>query len=127
MRKLQSLSRRERQIMDVVYRSNRATVGEVQNQLPDPPSYSAVRATLRILEEKGLLKHEHDGKRFVYAPRLARDKARQGAIDHLLSTFFDGSATGAVMALLERPGLDLTRDDFERMQSLIDRARKEGR
>ena len=127
MRKLHSLSRRERQIMDVVYRSGRATVIEVQDQLPDPPSYSAVRATLRILEEKGVLKHEFDGKRFVYAPRLTRDKARQGAIDHLLSTFFEGSATGAVMALLERPGLDMTHEDFDRLRTLIERARKEGR
>lgn len=127
MRKLHSLSRRERQIMDVVYRSERATVVEVQDQLPDPPSYSAVRATLRILEEKGVLKHEFDGKRFVYAPRLARDKARQGAIDHLLSTFFEGSATGAVMALLERPGLEMTHEDFDRLRTLIERARKEGR
>jgi predicted transcriptional regulator len=127
MSKLHSLSRRERQIMDVVYRSGRATVVEVQDQIPDPPSYSAVRATLRILEEKGVVRHEFDGKRFVYVPRLARDKARQGAIDHLLSTFFDGSATGAVMALLERPGLDLTPDDFDRLKTLIERARKEGR
>ena len=127
MSKLQTLSRRERQIMDVVYRSGRATVGEVLDQLPDPPSYSAVRATLGILETKGVLRHEYDGKRFVYLPRVARDKARQGAIEHLLSTFFEGSATGAVMALLERPGLDFKTDDFDRMKSLIERARKEGR
>ncbi len=127
MRKLQGLSRRERQIMDIVYREGRASVGEVLGQLPDPPSYSAVRATLRILEGKGLLRHEHDGKRFVYAPRVARDKARQSAIEHLLHTFFEGSPSGAVMALLERPDLDMSQEDFDRMKSLIARARKEGR
>jgi len=127
MRKLQALSRREREIMDIVYGAGRATAGEIHERIPDPPSYSAVRATLRILEEKGLVKHDFDGKRYVYAPRVARDRARQGAIDHLLSTFFEGSASGAVMALLERPGLDLKTEDFDRMKTLIERARKEGR
>src|SRR5213075_788734 len=82
--RLQSLSRREREMMDIVYRSGSATAADVLEQLGDPPSYSAVRTTLRILEEKGLLKHEQDGKRYVYKPRLARDKARKGAMDHLV-------------------------------------------
>lgn len=127
MNRLQSLSRREREMMDIVYRSGSATAGDVLEQLADPPSYSAVRTTLRILEEKGLLKHEQDGKRYVYKPRLPRDKARKGAIDHLVSTFFGGSATGAVLALLEQPGLEISPEDLRRMQSLIEHARKEGR
>ena len=121
------LGARERQILDAIFHLGEASVADVRERLPDPPSYSAVRSTLRILEEKGLLKHEFDGKRFVYAPRVARDRARQGAIEHLLSTFFEGSATGAVMALLERPGLDLKAEDFDRLEALIERARKEGR
>jgi len=127
MQKLQTLSRRERQIMDAVYGAGRASAGEIRERMTDPPSYSAVRATLRILEDKGLLKHEFDGKRYVYAPRVAPDRARQGAIDHLLETFFAGSASGAVMALLDRPDLDLAPADVDRLRSLIERARKEGR
>ena len=127
MKRLQSLSRREREMMDIVYRSGSATASEVLEQLPDPPSYSAVRTTLRILEDKGLLKHEQDGKRYVYKPRVARDKARKGAMDHLVSTFFGGSASGAVLALLEQPGLEISQDDLRRMQALIEHARKEGR
>jgi BlaI family penicillinase repressor len=127
MRKLRGLSRRERQVMDIVYREGQASVGQVLDGLPDPPSYSAVRATLGILEDKGLLRHQHDGKRFVYVPRVTRDRARQNAIEHLLETFFEGSPTGAVLALLERPDLDLSPEDLERLRSLIARARKEGR
>ena len=127
MQKLQSLSRREREMMDVVYRAGRATAAEVRDLMIDPPSYSAVRATLRILEEKGLLKHEFDGKRYVYAPRVARDKAVQGALDHLVTTFFEGSAMGAVMTLLEQPGVEISSEDYDRMTALITRARKEGR
>jgi predicted transcriptional regulator len=114
-------------MMDIVYRSGAATAGEVRTQMPDPPSYSAVRATLRILEQKGVLKHEDDGKRYVYRPRLARDKARQGALEHLVTTFFDGSVSGAVLTLLDRPGLELSPADYERIAQLIERARTEGR
>src|SRR5580765_2465958 len=114
-------------MMDIVYRSGAATAGDVRAQMTDPPSYSAVRATLRILEQKGVLKHEDDGKRYVYRARLARDKARQGALEHLITTFFDGSVSGAVLTLLDRPGLELSPSDFDRISELIDRARKEGR
>lgn len=127
MKRLNTLSRREREMMDIVYRSGAATAGEVRAQMPDAPSYSAVRATLRILEQKGVLKHEDDGKRYVYRPRLARDKARQGALEHLVSTFFDGSVSGAVLTLLDRPGLELSPADYERIAELIERARTEGR
>lgn len=126
MQTLRSLSRREREMMDILYGMGQATASEVRSRMSDPPSYSAVRATLRILENKGLLKHEDDGKRYVYRPRLDRDKARRSAMDHLLETFFEGSAAGAVMALLEQPD-GISAADFERMAVLIERARKEGR
>ncbi|MCI0452448.1 MAG: BlaI/MecI/CopY family transcriptional regulator [Candidatus Latescibacteria bacterium] len=127
MKRLPSLSRREREIMDVLYSAGSASAGEVQGRIPSPPSYSAVRATLRVLEQKGLITHEHDGKRYIYRPTVALNKARRSAVDHLLKTFFDGSAAGAVAALLENPGADLTEEDLDRMAALIERARKEGR
>ncbi|MDH4038993.1 MAG: BlaI/MecI/CopY family transcriptional regulator [Candidatus Krumholzibacteria bacterium] len=127
MKQLNTLSRREREIMDILYAAGSASAGDVQERMPSPPSYSAVRATLRILEQKGLLVHEHDGKRYIYRPTVNRSKARRGAVDHLLKTFFDGSAAGAVMALLETPGADLTPEELDRLAALIDRARKEGR
>jgi predicted transcriptional regulator len=112
--------------MDVIYSAGSASAGEVHRRIPSPPSYSAVRATLRILEQKGLISHEHDGKRYIYRPTVNRSKARRSAVEHLLNTFFDGSAAGAVMALLET-GADLTPEELDRMAALIDRARKEGR
>ena len=129
MKRLKSLSRREREIMDILYASEgaSATAGEIRSRIPSPPSYSAVRATLRILEQKGFLKHEADGSRYVYKPVLARNKARQGAIEHLLATFFNGSAAGAVLTLLERPGTELTSQELDRLAKLIDQARNEDR
>jgi predicted transcriptional regulator len=127
MKRLPSLSRREREIMDVLYSAGSASAGEVHQRVPSPPSYSAVRATLRVLEQKGLITHEHDGKRYIYRPTVALNKARRSAVEHLLETFFDGSAAGAVAALLENPGADLTEEDLDRMAALIERARKEGR
>ncbi len=126
-RTLSRLSRREREIMDVLFQMGRASAAEVHERIPSPPSYSAVRATMRILEEKGLLKHDYDGKRYIYRPVLAPNQARRTAVDHLLDTFFAGSAAGAVMALLETPGRELSEDELDRMAALIDRARKEGR
>ena len=127
MKRLQSLSRREREIMDIVFAAGSVTASEVRDRMTDAPSYSAVRATIRILGLKGLLAHEHDGKRYVYRPTLAPGKARRNALDHLLNTFFDGSAAGALLTLLEHPGTDLSADELDRMALLIDRARKEGR
>ena len=124
---LSRLSRREREIMDVIFQMGRASAAEVHERIPSPPSYSAVRATMRILEEKGLLKHDYDGKRYIYRPVLGQSQARRSAVDHLLDTFFDGSAAGAVMALLETPGRELSQEELDRMAALIDRARKEGR
>ena len=115
--------------MDIVFGSGsgNATATEVRDRMTDAPSYSAVRATLRILEQKGVLKHEHDGKRYVYRPTLHPMKARRNAIEHLVNTFFDGSAVGAVLTLLEQPGNGLTPAELDRMTQLIERARKEGR
>src|ERR671917_2306808 len=95
------LSRRERQIIDILYEQGRATAAEVQAALPEPPSYSAVRAMLRILEDKGHVRHEQDGPRYVYLPTVARDNAKRSALRHMLQTFFDGSAEHAISALLD--------------------------
>ncbi len=121
------LSRRERQIMDVVYRTGRATAAEVQEALPDPPSYSAVRAMLRILEEKGHLKHEQDGPRYVFLPTVPREKARRSALRQLVTTFFEGSTAQAVAALLGEPDAKLSEEDLEKLSRLIEQTRKEGR
>ena len=120
------LSRRERQIMDVLYARGRATAAEVMEHLPQAPSYSAVRAMLRILEEKGHVMHEHDGPRYVFRPTVAREAARRGAIDHLIRTFFDGSPASAAAALLESAD-DIPDEDLERLSMLIEKSRREGR
>jgi predicted transcriptional regulator len=119
------LSRRERQIMDIAYRGGRVTAAEVNERLPDPPSYSAVRTLMRILEEKGHLRHEQDGTRYVYLPVVAKQSARRSALRDVVETFFDGSAEKVVAALLDRA--DLSDDELERLSALIDEARKEGR
>ncbi|HEV2132253.1 MAG TPA: BlaI/MecI/CopY family transcriptional regulator [Longimicrobiaceae bacterium] len=121
------LSRRERQIMDVVYRLGRVTTAEVLERLPDPPSYSAVRAMLRILEEKGHLQHEQDGPRYVYLPTVPRDSASESALKHLVRTFFGGSTEAAVTALLDISGEDLSDAELDRLSNLIDKAREQGR
>jgi len=120
-----ALSRRERQIMDVVYRMERATAAEVLAGLPDPPSYSAVRALLRILEEKGHLRHEQEGPRYVYLPTLSRDKARTSALRQLVQTFFDGSPAQAVAALLGEPNARFTDAELDRLAQMIEQAREE--
>jgi predicted transcriptional regulator len=120
------LSRRERQIMDVIYRHGTVTAAEVLAELPEPPSYSAVRAMLRLLEEKGHVRHEQDGPRYVYIPTVTRDKARRSAMRHLVRTFFDGSTEDAVAALLQNDN-GMSEDELERLSKLIDGAKKEGR
>ncbi|HLN93328.1 MAG TPA: BlaI/MecI/CopY family transcriptional regulator [Thermoanaerobaculia bacterium] len=124
---LTHLSRRERQIMDVVYRLGRATATEVLAQMPEPPSYSAVRAMLRVLENKGHLRHVLEGKSYVYLPTLARTRASRSALRNMLQTFFDGSTEKAVAALLDISRADLTDEEFVRLSRLIDQARQEGR
>ena len=121
------LSRRERQAMDVVYRLGRATAAEIRAGMPDPPGYSAVRAMLRVLGQKGHLKHAQDGPRYVYRPTVPREKARRSALKRLLRTFFDGSAEQVVAALVDGAGAKLSVDELDRIARLIERARAEGR
>lgn len=120
------LSNRERQIMDVLYRDGKGTAAEIRDKLPSPPSYSAVRATLRILEEKGHVRHAQDGPRYVFRPAVGRDKATRAAVRHLLKTFFDGSTELAVATLLDESAARLEDDDYERLKRLIDEAKKKG-
>ena len=120
------LSRRERQILDILYQSGRATAAEVQTALPDPPSYSAVRALLRILEEKGHVRHQQDGPRYVYAPTLPHNNAQRSALRHILQTFFNGSAEQAISALLDDQSTRLSSAELDRLAHLIDHARKSG-
>ncbi|HEY6148401.1 MAG TPA: BlaI/MecI/CopY family transcriptional regulator [Thermoanaerobaculia bacterium] len=121
------LSRRERQIMETIYRTGQATATEVLESLPDPPSYSTVRALLRILETKGHLRHVADGTRYVFLPVVAPDRARRSAIQSLLETFFEGSREKAVAALLDASRSELSDTELDRISQLIENAREEGR
>jgi predicted transcriptional regulator len=121
------LGRRERQIMDIVFRLERATVAQVLAELPDPPTYSAVRGMLRLLEDKGHLTHERDGLRYVYLPTGDTSQARRSALRHMVHTFFGGSGESAVAALLDLPETKLSGKERERMLELIRKARSEGR
>lgn len=121
-----NLSKRERQIMDILYRHGKASAAEVRANLPDPPSYSAVRATLRILEDKGHVQHQQDGPRYVFRPAVARDKATRSALRHLVKTFFNGSAEQAVATLLDESTSKLTPEELDRLAGLIDEARSKG-
>jgi len=121
------LSRRERQIMDIIYQRGQATAAEVQESMPNPPSYSAVRAMLRLLEEKGYLRHEQDGQKYVFKPTLAREKARKSALKQMLETFFDGSTEQAMAALLNLSKSKLSEDELDRLSRMIETAKREGR
>ena len=121
-----SLSRRERQIMDILYRRGRATGIEVMADLAGDPSYSTVRTQLRVLENKGHVRHEDDGVRFIYMPVARRDSARKSALRHLVDTFFDGSAEKTVAALLGGEATRVSDDELERIAALITKARKDG-
>ena len=120
----QNLSRRERQIMDALYQAGRATAADIRAAMPEAPSYSAVRTMLRILEEKGHIRHELDGPRYVYLPTVARDKVKRSALRHLINTFFDGSAAQAMAALVELSPKDLKEEEAARLKRMIDAARK---
>jgi predicted transcriptional regulator len=122
----QALSRRERQIVDILYARGKATAAEVQAALPEPPSYSAVRAMLRILEDKGHVKHEQDGPRYVYVPTVGRDNAKRSALHHVLKTFFDGSTEQAISALLDESAAKLSDAELDRLAQMIDQARTTG-
>lgn len=122
-----SLSRRERQVLDVLHRLGRASAADVREALADPPSDSAVRTHLRILEEKGHVRHEQDGPRYVYLPMETRDAAGRSALRHLMTTFFDGAPERAVAALLDEASEDLSDADLDRLDTLIRSARSQGR
>jgi predicted transcriptional regulator len=121
------LSRREREMMNIIFARGKATAVEVLEAMAEPPSYSAVRATLRVLEQKGHVRHEHDGARYVYKPTVNREKVRLSALDQLMTTFFDGSAETVVATLIERQKGKLSNEELDRLSMLIEQARKEGR
>jgi predicted transcriptional regulator len=127
MKGQKNLSRRERQIMDIVYELEKASVAHVLERIPNPPSYSTVRALLRVLEEKGHLKHKQEGPRYIYFPTLSREEARQNALMHIMKTFFDGSTEDVVSALLNISEDKLSEIDYKRLTELIKKAQKEGR
>jgi predicted transcriptional regulator len=127
MRALPELSRRERQIMSVVHRLGRATAAEVLAAMPEPPSYSAVRAMLRILEEKGQLKHDQDGPRYVYSTTMPVERAGRSALRDVVTTFFAGSAEEAVATIIDMNERKLSGEELDRLADLINRAREEGR
>jgi predicted transcriptional regulator len=122
-----SLSRRERQIMDILYRQGRASASEVRQSMADAPSYSAVRAMLRVLEEKGHVKHVEAGLKYVYLPTVTQEKAKRSAVKHLLDTFFQGAPDQIVATLLDVSSTRLTGGELERMAAMIEKARKEGK
>ena len=119
------LSRRERQIMDILYQRGKVSAAEVRESMADAPSYSAVRAMLRILEEKGHVKHQAEGMKYVYAPTVARDKAKRSAVKHLLDTFFADSPAQIVAALLDVSSTRLTREELDRMSEMIEKVKRE--
>jgi len=121
-----ALSRRERQIMDILYRRTRATAAEVMADLPGDPSYSTVRTQLRVLEQKGHVHHEEQGLRYIYLPAVPRHAARKSALRHLVETFFDGSAEKVVAALLGGEGTRLSDEELDHIAALIAKTRKEG-
>ncbi|MGH7572725.1 MAG: BlaI/MecI/CopY family transcriptional regulator [Gemmatimonadota bacterium] len=121
------LSRRERQIMDIAYQLGQVTAAEVQKRLPDPPSYSAVRAMLRVLEEKGHLEHRQDGPRYVYRATVPVEAARRSAVKRVLKTFFDNSLEEAVATLLDVSASNLSKQELDRLAHMIEEARREGR
>src|SRR5687768_2066039 len=121
-----ALTRRERQIMDILFRRGRATAAEVMDELPGDTTYSTVRTQLRVLEDKGHVRHEEEGLRYVYMPAVARTAARKSALRHLVDTFFDGSTEHVVAALLGGEGSKLTEEELQRIADLVAKARKEG-
>jgi len=121
------MSRRERQIMGIIHRRGQATAQEVMEELPDAPSYSAVRALLRLMEEKGYVSHQKDGPRYLYRATQAREKARNSALRNLLRTFFDNSASEAVAALLDISATKLSKEELDQLSQMIEKAREEGR
>src|SRR5437764_1361181 len=124
---LGGLSRRERQIMEILYQRGKASASDVREAMEDAPGYSAVRAMLRVLEEKGHVKHQAEGLKYVYVPVVARDKAKRSAVKHVLDTFFGGSPEQIVAALLDVSAARLTPEELDRMSELIEKAKREGK
>lgn len=122
---MRGLSRRERQIMEIIYQRGKASAAEVREAMDDAPGYSAVRAMLRVLEEKGHVKHQAEGLKYVFVPTVGRDKAKRSAVKHILDTFFNGSPEQIVAALLDVSSTRLTREELDRMSEMIEKARKE--
>jgi BlaI family penicillinase repressor len=127
MSALTGLSRRERQIMEILYQRGKASASEVREAMEDAPGYSAVRAMLRVLEEKGHVKHQAEGLKYVYVPVVAREKAKRSAVRHVLDTFFGGSPEQIVAALLDVSAARLTNEELDRMADLIEKAKREGK
>lgn len=127
MSSFSGLSRRERQIMEVLYRQGKASAAEVRAGIEDAPGYSAVRAMLRVLEEKGQVKHQEEGLKYVYTPVVAREKAKRSAVKSLLDTFFSDAPEQVVAALLDASPRRLTAEELDRMSEMIERARREGK
>jgi BlaI family transcriptional regulator, penicillinase repressor len=123
----EGLSRRERQIMDILYQRGKASASEVREAMEAAPGYSAVRAMLRVLEEKGHVRHQAAGLKYVYVPTVARDKAKRSAVKHVMETFFNGSAEQIVAALLDVSSTRLTREELDRMSEMIEKAKREGK
>ena len=121
------LTRRERQIMDVIYRLGKATAQDVLDNIPDAPSYSAVRALLRLLEERGHVRHVTEGQKYVYLPAVGRSDARRSALSHVVRTFFGGSVEQAIATLVDTAKTKLSPEELDRLSDLIDKAKKEGR
>jgi BlaI family transcriptional regulator, penicillinase repressor len=127
MSALGQLSRREREIMDILYQRGKASASQVREAMEEAPGYSAVRAMLRVLEEKGHVRHQEEGLKYVYLPTVARDKAKRSAVKHVLDTFFSGSPEQIVAALLDVSASRLTREELDRMSAMIEKAKKEGK
>jgi predicted transcriptional regulator len=124
---VEGLSRRERQILEILIERGKASATEVRAAMPDAPSYSAVRTLLRVLEEKGHVKHRAEGLRYVYLPTIGREKAKRSAIKHMLKTYFNGSPEQIVAALLDLSSTELTREELGRMAQMIENAKREGK
>jgi BlaI family penicillinase repressor len=127
MSDLRNLSRREREIMDILYRLGKASAAEVRKSMDHPPGYSAVRAMLRVLETKGHVKHLEQGLKYVFVPAVTRERAKVSVLRHLVDTFFNGSAEQAMAALLDVSSATLTHEELDRMAQVIEKARQEGR
>ena len=122
-----SLTRREREIMDILYQSGQCTAQEVLERMAEPPSYSAVRALLRLLEERGHVKHKKEGIRYVYLPAVSRGTARRKALAHVVATFFEGSVEQAMLALVESSRHKLSQAELDRLSALVEKAKQEGK